>query len=91
MDAIYLNFQKAFDVVDIGLLCHCMKNKGTTGSLGVWLHNVLTSRKQQVLVNNTLSDFSDVTSEGPQGTVLGPLMFLILIDSMDDLKIDSLL
>ena len=91
MDAIYLDFQKAFDVVDIGLLCHRMRDKGISGSLGVWLHNFLTSRKQQVLVNNSLSGLSDVTSGVPQGTVLGPLLFLILIDSMGELEINSLL
>ena len=90
-DAIYLDFQKAFDVVDIGLLCHRMKQKGITGTLGVWLHNFLTSRKQQVLVNNSISNFSNVISGVPQGTVLGPLLFLILIDSMGDIEMDSLL
>ena len=91
MDAIYLDFQKAFDVVDIGLLCHRMRSKGVTGSIGVWLHNFLTSRRQQVLVNNALSDFTEVTSGVPQGTVLGPLLFLILIDSMGELEIEALL
>ena len=44
-----------------------------------------------MLLNNSLSGFSDVISGVPQGTVNGPLLFLILIDSMGELKINSLL
>ena len=90
-DCIYLDFAKAFDVVDWGILCHRMRDKGIHGNTGIWLHNFLQERTQEILVNNTLSKPSNVTSGVPQGTVLGPLLFLILIDSLGDTEIDALI
>ena len=68
-----------------------MRDKGIHGKMGQWLHNFLQDRTQQILVNNTLSKSSPITSGVPQGTVLGPLMFLVLIDSLGDTEIDALL
>ena len=53
VDSIYLDFRKAFDKVDIGILCHKMKSLGITGTLAKWIHNFLTNRKQHILVNGT--------------------------------------
>ena len=90
-DVIYLDFQKVFDVVDWGVLCHRMRDKGIDGEIAVWIHDFLTDRTQQILVNDTLSSISQVTSGVPQGTVLGPLLFLVLIDSLGDAEIDALM
>ena len=61
---------------------------GISGKLGTLIHNFLSGRKQVVLANGTKSKSSDVKSGIPQGTVLGLVLFLILIDYINE-DIDS--
>ena len=88
-DSIYLDYAKAFDKCDIGILMHKLKSLGVTGKLARWIYNFLAGRKQQVVVNGVTSNVTDVISGVPQGTILGPILFLIYISDIGD-SINSL-
>ena len=84
VDSIYLDFSKAFDKCDINLLLQKVKTLGITGKIGKWIHAFLTSRTQYIIVNGTKSNVSKVISGIPQGTVLGPILFLIYISDIGE-------
>ena len=82
MDVIYLDFSKAFDKVDHGILLHKIRSLGITGKVGRWIMSFLQKRIQQVMIRSQKSDISILKSGVPQGSVLGPLLFLIFISDM---------
>ena len=79
----YLNFAKAFDKVDFLVTMRKLHSIGISGKVGQWVYSFLTERKQAVIVNGTKSNLSEVSSGVPQGSVLGPLLFLGLIGDID--------
>ena len=80
---IYLDFSKAFDKVDHGILLHKLKDLGINGKLGIWFFQFLTNRTHYVRLPSGLSQNNPFLSGVPQGTVLGPLLFMIMTSDIN--------
>ena len=82
--AVFLDLSKAFDTIDHNILIEKLHSYGASGKELKWFISYLQNRKQFVSLENVSSSYYQITTGVPQGSILGPLLFLIYVNDLSN-------